>query len=61
MGAIDGARRSDGHGRWYARVSIVDHISPIRVDNTNVFYSITMPCRCDEGFVTKVESTEQAA
>ena len=33
--ANDGAKRSDGRGRWYARVSIVDHISPVQIDNTN--------------------------
>ena len=30
-GAIDGAKRSDGGERWYARVSIVDHISPVHI------------------------------
>jgi len=28
-------------------------------DNENGFYSITMACRCDEGFVTKAEPTKQ--
>jgi hypothetical protein len=44
--AIDGARRSDGRGRWYARVSIVDQISPVRIDNTNGYYRAS-PCRAD--------------
>ena len=59
--AIDGARRSDSRGRWYTRVAIVDHISPVQIDNTNGFYSITMPFRCDGSFVTKVEQPKQAA
>jgi hypothetical protein len=42
-------------------VSIVDHILPIRIDNGNGFYSITMPCRCDGAFTTKPEEAEQAA
>ena len=41
--ANDGAKRSDGRGRWYARVSIVDHISPVQLDHTNGCFSITMP------------------
>jgi len=41
-GAIDGAKRSDGGERWYARVSIVDHISPVQLDNTNDCFSITL-------------------
>ena len=59
--AIDGAKRSDGRGQWYARVSIVDHVSPVQIDNTNGFYSITMPCRCDGGFVSTAEQPKQAA
>jgi hypothetical protein len=56
--AIDGAKRSDGRRRWYARVSIVDHILPLQIDNTNGYFSITMPCRCDDGFVTKAKETK---
>ena len=33
--AIGGAKRSDGRGSWYARASIVDHISLVQLDNTN--------------------------
>jgi DNA polymerase III sliding clamp (beta) subunit (PCNA family) len=59
--AIDATKRSDGRGRWYARIAIVDHITPVIIDNTNGFYSITMPCRCDGGFVTKADESKQAA
>jgi hypothetical protein len=40
-------------------MSIVDHISPVQFDNTTGCFSITMACRCDEGFVTKAEPTKQ--
>jgi hypothetical protein len=59
--AIYGARRSDGRGRWYVRVSIVDHLTAVQIDNTNGYFSITMPCRCDDAFTTKPEPAEQAA
>jgi hypothetical protein len=58
--ANDGTKRSHERDRWYARVSIVDYISPIQIDNENGFYSIIMPCHCDKGFVTKAEPTDQA-
>jgi hypothetical protein len=50
--AIDGARRSDGRGRWYARVSIVDHLTAVQIDNASGYFSITMPCRCENAFTT---------
>jgi DNA polymerase III sliding clamp (beta) subunit (PCNA family) len=64
--AIDAARRSDGRGRWYVRVSLVDHMSPIQIDNEHGFYSITMPCLTEGAFcwspeTEQAESTEQAA
>jgi DNA polymerase III sliding clamp (beta) subunit (PCNA family) len=59
--ATDAAKRSDERGRWYARIAIIDHITPVTIDNTNGFYSITMPCHCDGGFVTQAGESKQAA
>jgi DNA polymerase III sliding clamp (beta) subunit (PCNA family) len=59
--ALDAARRSDTRGKWYARVAIVDHVTPIVIDTTSGFYSITMPCSCEGAFTTKPEQTAQAA
>jgi DNA polymerase III sliding clamp (beta) subunit (PCNA family) len=59
--ALEAAKRSDGRGRWYARIAIVDHLTAVTIDNTNGFYSITMPCRCDGAFVTKPQDSQQAA
>ena len=54
--AINAAVKSNGVGTWFVRVSIVDELTAIAIDNdATSFYSITMPCRADGAFCWKPE------
>jgi hypothetical protein len=57
--ALAAAKRSDGRGRWSARITIRDEVTAVQSDNDNGFYLINIP-RSDGAFVTKRDSRHAA-